>query len=105
MRMQLAEMSWKDVSSYLKHRTTVLIPVRSLEQHGPHLPLATDAIIAEAVAERAAEKMGVPVAPTIPYGFSIEHIDFPGTASVNPETLLSNLLSLLPPHNLSLLLL
>lgn len=70
----------------------VLVPVGSLEQHGPHLPLATDTLIADAVAHGAADRLlaaGVPVvvAPAISYGASGEHEDFPGTISIGHAAL------------------
>jgi mycofactocin precursor peptide peptidase len=71
---------------------TVLVPVGSLEQHGPHLPLDTDTTIAVAVASRAAEGLvaaGRPVlvAPPLTYGSSGEHQDFAGTCSIGTEVL------------------
>ncbi|WP_101523279.1 mycofactocin biosynthesis peptidyl-dipeptidase MftE [Nocardioides houyundeii] len=70
----------------------VLVPVGSTEQHGPHLPLQTDTLIATAVAEAAAERLGGPgagvwVAPALAYGSSGEHQSFPGTASIGTEAL------------------
>jgi creatinine amidohydrolase len=68
----------------------VLVPIGSTEQHGPHLPLSTDTVIAQAVAERAAGVLSpVPalVAPAIAYGASGEHADFPGTISIGHEAL------------------
>lgn len=67
----------------------VLVPVGSTEQHGPHLPLTTDTVIARAVAERAAARLPGPVlvAPAIAYGNSGEHADFPGTISIGHEVL------------------
>ncbi|MCW2868317.1 MAG: creatininase family protein, partial [Marmoricola sp.] len=70
----------------------MLLPVGSTEQHGPHLPLATDAMIAHAVAARAAgqllgEGRAVRVAPTLAYGASGEHQDFAGTLSIGTEVL------------------
>jgi mycofactocin precursor peptide peptidase len=71
----------------------VLVPVGSLEQHGPHLPLDTDAVIAEAVARCTADRLGrldrrpVLVAPPIVYAASGEHQMFPGTASIGSEAL------------------
>jgi mycofactocin precursor peptide peptidase len=71
---------------------TVLVPVGSLEQHGPHLPLDTDTTIAVAVASRAAAGLvaaGHPVlvAPPLTYGSSGEHQDFAGTCSIGTEVL------------------
>ena len=67
-----------------------LLPVGSIEQHGPHLPLDTDAVDAEYLARRVAQDCKDPrpvVLPLIPYGVSYHHEDFSGTISVNPDTL------------------
>ncbi|MFJ9710375.1 mycofactocin biosynthesis peptidyl-dipeptidase MftE [Streptomyces sp. NPDC101234] len=73
----------------------VLVPVGSTEQHGPHLPLDTDTVVAGAVARRTAAALatdtphgGPPwVAPPVAYGASGEHADFPGTVSIGHEAL------------------
>jgi creatinine amidohydrolase/Fe(II)-dependent formamide hydrolase-like protein len=66
----------------------VLVPVGSIEQHGPHLPLDTDTRIAVAVCEAVADsRPGVVVAPAITYGASGEHQAFPGTLSIGTEAL------------------
>ncbi|GGD06441.1 mycofactocin biosynthesis peptidyl-dipeptidase MftE [Nocardioides daphniae] len=70
----------------------VLVPVGSTEQHGPHLPLETDTLIATAVARGLAERLGgtdsgVWVAPPVAYGSSGEHQSFPGTVSIGTEAL------------------
>ncbi|WP_377320351.1 mycofactocin biosynthesis peptidyl-dipeptidase MftE [Pimelobacter simplex] len=71
---------------------TVLVPVGSIEQHGPHLPLDTDTVIATAVATEAARLLalrdhGVVVAPALAYGSSGEHQDFAGTSSIGTDVL------------------
>lgn len=66
----------------------VLVPLGSIEQHGPHLPLDTDTVIAAAVAHGVAEELpGTWVAPALSYGSSGEHQSFPGTASVGTAAL------------------
>ena len=65
----------------------VLVPLGSLEQHGPHLPLDTDTVIATAVAHEAAVALDAWVAPPLAFGSSGEHQSFPGTASIGTEAL------------------
>ncbi|BCW35919.1 mycofactocin system creatininase family protein [Arthrobacter sp. StoSoilA2] len=67
----------------------VLVPVGSTEQHGPHLPLDTDSVIATTVAHALALKVEGPVvvAPAVSYGSSGEHQSFPGTVSIGTEVL------------------
>ncbi|MEV6542048.1 mycofactocin biosynthesis peptidyl-dipeptidase MftE [Streptomyces sp. NPDC051665] len=81
---ELAHTAWPDVPP----DALVLLPIGSTEQHGPHLPLDTDSVIAEAVARRAATALPAAlVAPTLPYGASGEHAGFPGTVSIGHEAL------------------
>lgn len=67
----------------------MLVPIGSIEQHGPHLPLGTDSVIARAVAERVAARLPgqVLVAPAIAFGSSGEHAGFPGTVSIGRQAL------------------
>jgi creatinine amidohydrolase len=66
--------------------TTLLVPLGATEQHGPHLPIGTDATIAVALVEGAAAGLpGTIVAPVLPYGSSGEHQDFAGTLSIGAE--------------------
>ncbi|MGU3293495.1 mycofactocin biosynthesis peptidyl-dipeptidase MftE [Williamsia sp. M5A3_1d] len=72
-------------------QVTLVVPVGSVEQHGPHLPLDTDTRIAGAVADGAREALGddtqMLIAPALAYGASGEHEDFPGTVSIGHEAL------------------
>jgi mycofactocin precursor peptide peptidase len=81
----LASAKWPDVVD----RPLVLVPVGSIEQHGPHLPLETDSVIAEAVAKRVAQMLDedVFVAPVLCYTASGEHQMFAGTSSIGTEAL------------------
>jgi len=82
--------SWADLTSpdAAGRRWTLLIPLGSTEQHGPHLPLDTDTRIAVAVAERvAADRPSVAIAPAVPYGASGEHQGFAGTLSIGQAAL------------------
>ncbi|GAB2639740.1 mycofactocin biosynthesis peptidyl-dipeptidase MftE [Prescottella soli] len=79
--MHLARTPWPDVS---RDDLTVAVPVGSLEQHGPHLPLDTDTRIASAV---AGALPGVVCAPAIEYGASGEHEGFAGTISLGSAAL------------------
>jgi len=75
---------------------TLLIPVGSTEQHGPHLPLDTDTRVAEAVARGAAVRLGehTLVAPAVSFGASGEHEMFAGTVSIGREALRAVLVEL-----------
>lgn len=86
----LADATWLDAPT----GSLVLVPVGSIEQHGPHLPLDTDSVIAEAVAHRCADALArhradepVVVAPVVTYGASGEHQAFRGTCSIGTEAL------------------
>jgi mycofactocin system creatininase family protein len=80
---RLNELAWPEVESH----PTVLLPLGATEQHGPHLPFATDTVIASAVAEGVAARVPCVIAPTLPFGSSGEHQDFPGTISIGREAL------------------
>jgi len=82
-----------DFESLDPDRTVAVLPVGAIEQHGPHLPVATDALIAEAVATAAVDAadadLPILLLPTMPVGKSNEHIDFPGTLTLPAETLIA----------------
>jgi creatinine amidohydrolase len=67
---------------------TAVIPLGATEQHGPHLPFATDSWIAEALAERFCARVEEAIrCPTVAFGCSREHLGFPGTLDLDPRTL------------------
>lgn len=83
----LQELSWTDIKNYLKTNDMVIIPLGSTEQHGPHLPLGTDFYEALGMAKMISAQTGVLVAPLTFIGYSSYHSGFPGTLSLQPETL------------------
>ncbi|MBS1677366.1 MAG: mycofactocin biosynthesis peptidyl-dipeptidase MftE [Actinobacteria bacterium] len=83
VRLRLADATWPEVEALAAAASTLLVPLGATEQHGPHLPLGTDATIAVALAAAAAAAVpGAIVAPVLPYGSSGEHQDFAGTLSI-----------------------
>jgi len=86
----LASLTWEEVRDLAGARPVVLWPVGALEAHGPHLPLATDVIIAEAMARAgaarlAADGLEVLLLPALAYTAAPFAEDFPGTISVTPQ--------------------
>ncbi len=68
-------------------RGTIILPIGSTEQHGPHLPVGTDTLVAVVLAEAAAQKAKVVVAPPLWFGWSPHHMVLPGTITIRPEIL------------------
>jgi creatinine amidohydrolase len=84
---RLGSRTWTEVAA-LDLRPVLVVPLGSLEQHGPHLPLDTDTRIAVTLAERvAAGRPDLAVAPALSYGASGEHAAFPGTVSIGNDAL------------------
>lgn len=87
--IDLAKMTSPDVGAAIKKGfTTVVFAVGSNEQHGPCLPLSTDAVLGDALALAVARKLGKALkAPTVDVGCSDHHMRFPGTITLRKETL------------------
>ncbi|MFD1512337.1 creatininase family protein [Halomarina rubra] len=81
--MYLADHTWEELGDYFERESLALVPVGSTEQHGPHLPEATDHLIAEAYAREAAERTGYLCTPTVNVGVSPHHRQFHGTMWVD----------------------
>ena len=86
----LSELSWPEVAEFQDGVEMVLIPFGSTEQHGPNLALSADAAIAESLCFLASATTypRLLVAPTVPWGISPHHMDFPGTITLEADTLL-----------------
>lgn len=85
--MLLAEITMNEFQEHLKKTRTVLIPFGSIEEHGAHLPLHTDALIVEKVLKEVANRHLLFLLPTIFYGVCTSTRNHPGTISIKPETL------------------
>src|SRR4030081_4107823 len=92
--MQIYDCNWMQIEAYLEHDDRVVLPVGSTEQHG-YLSLGTDAILAERVAVEAAEPLGVPVCPALPFGVTPYFAAFPGSPSLRTGTYISVIRDLL----------
>ncbi len=78
-----------EVQAALLRTQTIIIPTGSTEQHGPHGPLLTDAIIPTEVARRVAERTGALVGPTINYSLSYPHVGFTGLVHIRVPTFMA----------------
>jgi creatinine amidohydrolase len=85
MGMRISDMDWRMVEDWVRHDDRCALPLGSTEQHAG-LSLATDAILAERVAAEAAEPLGVPVFPVLPYGLTPYFTAFPGTVTLRVAT-------------------
>ncbi|SOD89251.1 creatininase family protein [Caenispirillum bisanense] len=87
------DLTTEDFATVDPERVIALLPVAAIEQHGPHLPLYTDACLNEGIVARMLEllpeRRTVLVLPTLPVGHSIEHAGFPGTLTLSAETLIA----------------
>src|SRR2546421_2055368 len=86
--MRIADLNWMQVEAYLERDDRIVVPIGSTEQHG-YLSLAVDLILAERVSVEAAELLGVPVLPVMPFGVAPGFTDYPGTVSLRLETLVA----------------
>jgi creatinine amidohydrolase len=88
-----AYLNWKQVQALPRASTLLVLPTAAIEQHGHHLPLATDTLINNLLLGKALEKlppeMSVYALPPVCYGKSNEHIGFPGTLSVSASTFMA----------------
>jgi creatinine amidohydrolase len=89
----MAYLTYVDIQKYLETKDTILVPIASTEQHGPHLPIYTDTITAIEISERVAEAIGVLHTPPIWTGYSPQHMHEPGqgrgTITLRSSTLLA----------------
>jgi creatinine amidohydrolase len=89
-KIRYEELTWPEMQVAISHQPVVLLPFGAVEDHGPHLPLNTDNVIVEAICLEAARRAPgeMLVMPVVAYGLDEHHMDFPGTVSVDMESLL-----------------
>ena len=87
--VELETLTWPEVRALGRAGTIGIVPLGALEQHGPHLPLATDTVTVGHLARLVADTLPGPVVvtPTVPVGVSSHHAAFPGTVTLDPQTL------------------
>src|SRR6266516_6249930 len=94
---RLVEMTRAEVKR-VAPESLLVVPLGATEQHGPHLPVGTDSMLVEAVAERAAtalrDSFPVVLAPTLPVGSSAHHVPFGGTLSITSVSFYSVLMDI-----------
>ncbi|HVS01792.1 MAG TPA: creatininase family protein [Thermoanaerobaculia bacterium] len=109
--LRLAELPWTEVDALDRDRTVCILPLGAVEAHGPHLPLSTDSVIAEAMAEEGGRLLAghdrIPLLlPTLPYVAAPFAAGFAGTVSVRPETvgsLVEEIAAALAEHGFAIL--
>ncbi|HYJ77143.1 MAG TPA: creatininase family protein, partial [Actinomycetes bacterium] len=82
----LSTMTSPEAAEAVARSRTAVIPIGSIEQHGPHLPNGTDTMAAELVARSVAGKLDAVYAPFGPYGVTPIHAGHPGTVTLRRET-------------------
>jgi creatinine amidohydrolase len=89
-KYRYGEMTWLEVKEAAARRCVAVVPMATLEDHGPHLPIDTDLFLCTSVCELAAATAGgrIVLVPAINHGYSPHHLDFPGALSIGPHTLI-----------------
>lgn len=98
--MKIRDSDWQRIEAYLRDDDRVVLPLGSTEQHA-YLSLCVDAILAEEVGAAAAEPLGVPVYPAVPFGLAPYFMDYPGSITIRTATyvaLITDLLDSLAHH-------
>jgi creatinine amidohydrolase len=93
-RRRLDELTWPEVRDAAARDAGVIVPVGATEQHGPHLPLSTDALLATELARAVSGPLDLYVAPPLSYGYRSRPLSgggpsFPGTVSLSARTLMA----------------
>lgn len=87
-KFRYEEFTWIEIREAVRKERVAVLPVGTIEQHGPHLPLITDVLTATEMSRRAVEQIPdeAVLLPSVYYAFNEHHLDFPGTISVSGDT-------------------
>jgi creatinine amidohydrolase len=85
--LKITNLTWKEFAD-INREMVVILPVGSIEQHGLHLPIGNDTIVASKFAEKVAERINALVLPEISYGFIYTFSKFPGSFGISARTLI-----------------
>ncbi len=85
---EYGRLTWPEVARAVREERVPLVPIGTLEDHGPHLPIDTDVTLVEAICRGAAERLPgeTVLLPPIVHGYSPHHMDFPGTITIGWDT-------------------
>jgi creatinine amidohydrolase len=86
MKCDANTVTWPEVKQHVQHAKLAVLAFGALEQHGYHLPLSTDTVMASALAARLADSLNALLLPSIPYGECWNNTGFPGTVSLSAST-------------------
>ncbi|MDQ2898844.1 MAG: creatininase family protein [Acidobacteriota bacterium] len=90
MKYRYEEFTWPEIRDAVAQNRVAVLPVGTVEQHGPHLPLVTDVLTASEMSRLAVERIPEEaiLLPPVYYSFNEHHMDFPGTIAIEGETVI-----------------
>jgi creatinine amidohydrolase len=91
VRYRYEEFTWPEIREAVAQNRVAVLPVGTIEQHGPHLPLITDVLTATEMSRRAVERIPqeAVLMPPVFYSFNEHHLDFPGTIAIEGQTIIN----------------
>jgi creatinine amidohydrolase len=89
-----ADLPWTEVRAAVEAQPVVMLPIGAIEEHGPHMAVGADWMVARHLGEQIAEEADLLIMPSLPYGPVWALAKFPGTLAIRDETLISTILDL-----------